>query len=437
MAAVVLLFGICVLTLCFFRHVSTRYEMDFLPTLGLLAVIGIFGLERSLTGRLVWRNAVRWGWGVLLAISVAFNLFANYERHADFHHNLGGILYDRGRVDEAIAQFQRALEIQPNYSEAHSGLGGALLQKGEVDEAIAQFQKALEIQPDNTLAHRNLAIALLRKGQLDEAITHFKKAVELQPNSAINYYNFGYALVQKGQIDEAIALYQKALELQPDYPEAHYNLALALRQQGRMDEAVVQFQKAMELQLNNVEAENELGLGLFQMGRVDEAITQFKRAVELRPDSAAYHYNLGSALVQKGQSHEAIACFQKALELQPNNPNIYNKFAWLLATSPDASIRNGPKAIQLAQQADHLVGGQSPMILRTLAAAYAGNGQFPEAVASVQRALQLATAQNDAGLVNDLKTQLGCYQAGSPFRGAPLTNAPAPSTQNMVREAGK
>ncbi len=500
-----LLFGICVLTLCLFWAVSLRYEMDFLPTLGLLAVIGIFGLERALAGRLVWRRAVRWCWGVLLVISVAFNLCASYERSAEFHHNLGFVLsrqgrldeaiaqcqktlqlqpgdvwahntlgyafFQKGRIDEAIAQFQKALELQPKYEEAYINLGSALFQKGRVDEAIAQYQKALELQPndveavnelgfilfrigrvdeavtqlkravellpDSAAVHNNLGLALRQKGQVDEAIAHFKRAAELQPDDATAQNTLGSTLFQMGQVDEAIAHFQKALELQPSHPEAHYNLGLALRQKGRVDEAIAQFKWAVEFRPADATVHYNLGSALLQKGQVDEGIAHFQKALELRPNYPEACYNLGNALVQKGRMHEAITCFQKALELQPNNPNIYNKFAWLLANCPDASLRNGPKAIQLAQQADRLVGGQSPVILRTLAAAYAGNTQFPEAVSAVQRALQLATAQNDAGLVNDLKAQLGCYQAGSPFRGAPLTNAPTPVPQTTLPEVGK
>ena len=135
--------------------------------------------------------------------------------------------------------------------------------------------------------------------------------------------------------------------------------------------------------------------------------------------------------------HEAIAYFQKALELKPNNPKNHILLAWLLATCPDDSIRNGPKAIELVQQAGWPGGGENPLILTTLAAAYAENGQFPEAVASAQRALQLATAQNNVPAVNALEEQLRFYQAGSPFRDTNLINAPAPSTQNTFREVGK
>jgi len=399
LAAVALLFGICVLTLCLYCFVTFRYEMDFLPALGLLAVIGIFGLERALAGRRGWRNVVRCGWGPLLTISVAFNLFASYDRHANFHDNFGAALLQKGQVDDAIAQFQKALEISPNFWEANNILGGALLQKGRVDEGIAYLQKALEINPDSTVTHNNLGIALLEKGQVDEGIAHFQKALEISPDNVDANSALGSALCQKGQVDEGIAHFRKALGISP----------------------------------NDGEANNGLGIALLDKGQMDEGIAHFQKALGISPNDAAYHYNLGCALVRKGRVHDAITCLQKGLELEPNNPNFQNDLAWLLATCPDASIRNGPKAVQLAQQADRLSKGEDPLILRTLAAAYAENGQFPEAVASARRALHLATARNNAALVNELGVQLGFYQAGSPFRDASLANTPSPSTQNTLR----
>ena len=436
LVAVVLLFVISALTLCLFFGVSFRYEMDFLPTLGLLAVIGIFGLERVLAGRLVWRNAVRWGWGLLLALSVAFNLFAGYERLADFDVNLGGVLYDNDQIDESIAQFRKALEIRPNDGEANTGLGTILISKGKVDEGIAYLQKALEIRPDNTLAHYNLSSALFQKGKVDEAIVHLQKVLEFQPNSVEADYDLGCILFQIGRVDEAIAHFKRAVELRPDSADHHYYLGFALLQKGQVDEAISHFQKALEIRPNDGGANAGLGFALLQKGKVDEAISHFQKALELKPDSSDIYYSLGSAFLQKGKMNEAISHFQKALELKPNNPKNHILLAWLLATCPDDSIRNGPKAIELVQQA-RLVDGENPVILGTLAAAYAENGQFPEAVASAQRALQLATAQNNVPVVKALEEQLRFYKAGSPFRDTCLTNASAPSTQNTFREVGK
>ena len=96
-----------------------------------------------------------------------------------------------------------------------------------------------------------------------------------------------------------------------------------------------------------------------------------------------------------GQSAAAIAEFQKVLELDPNHVTAQNNLAWMLATCPDASLRNGPKAVELAQRAVQLSAGMSPQILDTLAAAYAEAGQFPEAIKTARQALDLSVAQNN------------------------------------------
>jgi tetratricopeptide (TPR) repeat protein len=231
--------------------------------------------------------------------------------------------------------------------------------------------------------------------------------------------NLGNALFQEGQVDEAIAHYQQALAIQPDHAKAHYNLGNALAQKSELDEAISEFQKALAIQPDQAEVLNNLGTALIQNGQVDEAIIQLKKALAIQPDLAGAHNNLGAALFKNGKMDEAISHFQKALALQPGYADAQNnlaRIAWLLATSPDPSVRNGTKAVELARQADQLAGGENPSNAATLAAAYAEAGRFPEAIASAQRALQLAAGQNDAAMAAAIQAQLKLYQAGSPFR---------------------
>jgi tetratricopeptide (TPR) repeat protein len=122
---------------------------------------------------------------------------------------------------------------------------------------------------------------------------------------------------------------------------------------------------------------------------------------------------------------EAIAHYQTSLEIQPQNAITCKNLAWILATCPEASVRNGAKAVELAEQAARLSGSPDPIFIGTLAAAYAEAGRFPEAVATAERAQQLAAAQKNTTLVNTLRGQMGLYQAGAPFRDASPTNAPA------------
>jgi tetratricopeptide (TPR) repeat protein len=122
---------------------------------------------------------------------------------------------------------------------------------------------------------------------------------------------------------------------------------------------------------------------------------------------------------------EALAHCQAALKAQPDNPEALSLLAWVRATWPEAPVRNGVQAIQLAQRADELSGGRNPLVLRALAAAYAEGGQFTKAITTARQALQLADAQSDPRLIDSLRSQLKLYQAGVPFRD-PETG-PAPS----------
>ncbi len=335
--------------------------------------------------------------------------------YADAHYNLGNALLQRGAVAEAIVHFQKALQIQPDYAKAHNNLGNALLQKGAVDEAIAHYQKALQIQPDYADAHYNLGYALVQKGKVDEAISHFQRALQIKPDFAEAHYDLGYALVQKGKVDEAISHFQRALQIKPDYAEAHINLGSALLKKGKVDEAISHYQKALQIKPDFAEAHYNLGYALVQKGKADEAISHFQRALQIKPDYAEAHYNLGTALLKKGNVDEAITCFQKALHIKPDYAEAQNTLAWVLATCPLASLRDGNKAVELAQRANQLTGDGNPVVLRTLAAAYAEAGRFPEAVATAQRALQMAGTQSNPALADAIRSQMKLYQAGLPF----------------------
>jgi len=343
-------------------------------------------------------------------------------RYAQAHFNLGNALRKKGGVDEAIAQYQMALQINPNHAQAHNNLGNVFDEQGRLDEAITQYQKALQIQPDFAEAHYNLGVSLRKQGRLNEAIAQYQKALQIQPSFAEAEYNLGNVFDQQGRLDEAITQYQKALQIQPDFAEAHYNLGVSLRKQGRLDEAIAHYQKALQIQPDYAEAHYNLGNVFDQQGRLDEAITHYEKALHINPGYGLAHNNLGNALLKNGNFGEAITHFQKALQLEPADPSVQSNLAWLLAASPEASLRNGNKAVELARQANGLTGGNNLRVLHTLAAALAEAGRFSEAVETAQRALQLAGAQSNTSLAGQLQLELKLYQAGSPYHLPPQTH---------------
>ena len=295
--AVGLLFGVGALTLGFYYCICSRFEVDFLPALVLLAVVGILELERALADHLPWRHAARWGWGLLLGFSVAFNLLASVERYAEADNNLGVALEKAGRVPEAIVQYEQALRLTPGYPEAHYNLGNALLNMGRLEDAIGHWDQASRLKPDFAEAHYNLGVALTRLGRLPEAVEHL----------------------------------EQALRIEPKYAETHNSLGAALMKLGRLPEAVEHWEQALRLKPNSAEFHNNLGIALFRMGRLPESLGQYEQAVRLKPDYFEAHFNMAVALEQAGRIQEAIGHYEQVLRLKPDLAEVQNRLARLRA----------------------------------------------------------------------------------------------------------
>jgi tetratricopeptide (TPR) repeat protein len=265
-AVVVVLFGVCALTFGFYYYSAYRFEMEFLPALVLLAIVGILGLERALgptsgsrlTDRTAWRRAVRCGYGLLLGFSVTFNVCAGVDSYAISRHSMGTTLWRRGRSREAIRYFRQALRIKPDYAEGHCDLAFALQKEGRVREAVAHFQQALRIRPDRALAHYDLGGALAQEGRLPEAIEQWQQAVSLQPDFAEAHCNLGIALEQQGRQQQAIEHFQQALRIEPDNALARYNLGIVLETVGRVQEAIAQYEQALRIEPGFVQAKSKL-----------------------------------------------------------------------------------------------------------------------------------------------------------------------------------
>src|SRR5438552_2205292 len=278
------------------------------------------------------------------------------------------------------------------------------------------WRTTLARNPECWMAQTNLGLVLLQKGDIDDGIAHYRSALQMQPDSWDAEYNLGTALLGKGQVDEAILHCEKAVAMRPTDPDAQVSLGDALFQKGRIDEAITHYQKAITVHPDHFLARYSLGHALLEKGELDSAIQVCRSALLLRPSDADCHTTLAIALEEKGNPAEAIQHYQKALELAPRSISALTNLAWLLATSQDASLRNGSKAVELAGQADRLVGGTNTRVLRTLAAAYAENGEFANAIRTGRSAMQLARMHGEDALTTDLDQQIALYQLGMPYR---------------------
>ncbi len=246
--------------------------------------------------------------------------------------------------------------------------------------------------------------------------TLFRHTLAVTKNNSVIESDLGKVLFQKGRMDEALPHLLRAVALNPKFALAHYNLGEVFLATGRVPEALAQFDIQVALDPGDPIAQYNFGNVLLQQGLPEDAIPRLQKAVNIRPGAADFHLKLGDAFRQTGRAAEAISQYEKALQILPRFVQAASSLAWMLATNPDPSLRNGARAVQLALLADQLSRGQDPKIIGVLAAAYAETGDFSKAAATVRQALQRAGAESDSALAGALRAQLALYRAGSPFR---------------------
>ncbi|MGA2180625.1 MAG: tetratricopeptide repeat protein [Verrucomicrobiota bacterium] len=330
-------------------------------------------------------------------------------------YNLGIALAAKDRFDEAIESFRQALRINPNYADALNNLGATLAAKGRFDEAIENYQKAIQINPNFYDALYNLGVALAARGRFDEAIENYRQAIRINPNNSEALYNLGNALAARGRFDEAIENYRQAIRINPNNSEALNNLGNALAARGRFDEAIENYRQAIRINPNNSDALDNLGIALAAKGRFDEAIGNYRQAIQVNSNRTETFFHLGMTLGQLGRTREAVAQYREALRLNPNLAGALNNLAWVLAANPDDELRHGAEAVRLAERACELTHYGEPLFIGTLAAAYAEAGRFPEAVTTAEKAEQLATTAGLTAVAAKNRQLLELYRAGKPY----------------------
>lgn len=206
------------------------------------------------------------------------------------------------------------------------------------------------------------------------------------------------------------SLWSYTLNRSPENDVALTGLAMVEVVRGQTDNAITHFRHALALRDGNAAAHYGLGLALSQQRKTDEAIGHWQRSLELQPDNINARNYLGAALAEIGRTAEAIQQWQQALAFDPDNGNAANNLAWVLATSPDPTLRDGAQAVAYAKRATKVRGGENPLVYRTLAAAYAENRQFAEAISAAEHAKQLAQATGNSALVSELDQCLELFR---------------------------
>jgi len=249
-----------------------------------------------------------------------------------------------------------------------------------------------------------------------DSISLFSHAVAVTKDNATARINLGAALEEEYQPEAALTEYQKALQLDPNRHEIFNNIGKLLNDEGQPGAALNYCREAVRLNSNSPLSHNNLGMVLAELGHFEEALGQFSAAAQLDAAYASPRFQMGKILLQQGHDAEALPRFHEALQIEPDNPQMLVYLARVLAADDNPQICNGAEALGLASKASQLIGTAQPVVLDTLAMAYAETGRFDDAVQTGQAAVNLA---RQAGLMGDvavMQQRLDLYQKHQPWR---------------------
>jgi len=312
--------------------------------------------------------------------------------------------------------------IRGNSAAARVYIGTELGLEGRTEAALAEFAKAVKLDPSDASARLCLASGLSRLDRTEEAMQQAGQAVALNPADDAGHYTLGMILARQGRMEQAIAEARRAVELGPEDLPAYRLLSDCLLKTGRDEEAIPVLRNGLAIFPYDASLHLSLGLAAAQKGALTIASNHFEYALVFDPDSAAAHLNYGQFVLLLGDVPNGLRHLRQAVHLAPDSPEALDRLAWLLATCSNAAARNGPEALPLAERACALTRRGNPAMLGTLAAAYAEAGKFPQAVNTVQEALALARTTGNEAVAGRTENLLGCFQSGRPFHENPFSS---------------
>jgi tetratricopeptide (TPR) repeat protein len=277
------------------------------------------------------------------------------------------------------------------------------------------FQHALAVDPENYFAHSSYGCYLRDCGQLEQARQECQRAIEINPAYVMGYSFVSSVLALEGRKDEAMQALRDGLKIRPDYSGARCNLAKLLFERKLYGQAESELEEGLKLDPDDAGLHFFLGHALAGQHKDEAAEEQFAQCARLAPDDSAGHFQWALMLAARHKIPEAIAQYREVLRLQPDLADALNNLAWLLAASPDARLRDGAQAVQLASRACALTHTNEAVKIGTLANACAEAGRFAEAAAWAQKASEVALAHGQTNVAEQNLELQKLYRARRAF----------------------
>ncbi|MEA5616332.1 tetratricopeptide repeat protein [Cronbergia sp. UHCC 0137] len=320
---------------------------------------------------------------VALGITISIFIFNRVNtNNATELYKQGITFLQLHRYEEALAVYQEAVNIKPNYSAGWYGQGKALFALKKYPEALIAYDQAIQIQPDYLEAWLNRGFTLVNLQRYSEAISAFDRVLQLEENYPEAWQGKGDTFRKLNQYVNAVKSYEQAINLQPDNYDLWYKKALSLQDIKDYEQAIIAYNKAVELKPDAETAWYNLGNSLVNLNRYEDAFKAYDKAVQYKPNHYLAWLSRGNILMALQRYPEAIVSFREVIKYDSKNYQAWYNQGWLLHQIQryEEAITSYNQAINLKKN-DHLVWyslGNSQYILQ----------KYQEALSSYNKAVR-------------------------------------------------
>jgi tetratricopeptide (TPR) repeat protein len=363
-----------------YAQVKASYGLSMLVPMCLFGAVGWLALTRRY-------RLLKLIFGTLLLV-FALNAFMSFwmPPGPSGHIYAGAKLIDAHHIEAADREIKQALQLEPSNPSAWRLRSNISNDINRPEKALQQIEHAVQLDPNQSQTRVQHAFLLRAQNQLERAIQEARQAVELGPENPFAYHVLTNCLLGVGRTEEAVEVARVGLAVLPYDSELHYQLALAAAQAG-----------------DSVSAINQLSYAFLIEGKDTPDVSEMMK----------------SSILSILDGPDPVGHLRQAVASVPDYPEAMNELGWLLSTSPDDSLRNGPEAVYLGERACALTHSNNQQVLATLAAAYAEAGRFREAVSTAEKAASLAQARNDAATLSLSEKLLSTFRENRAFRDNP------------------
>jgi tetratricopeptide (TPR) repeat protein len=386
-------------------------------------------LQPNNVAALVWLGEMELSQGHADPARQAFERAAALDpQSAAARYGLGRVALGQRDFTRAVEHLEAAARLAPDARRIEYPLGQAYQGLGDAGQAQAHFARRGEGEPlppdplmaqvaaliDTASSHERRGAAALEQRQWSTAIGELRQAVALAPDHADARVNLGTALYMNGDVDAAIEQFQTAVRQDPSLARAHYTLGVVLGARGRDREAIDELNTAVSADAPSTQWRLELANALRRAGRAADSLPHYRAVLDATPDESSARFGYAMALVRLRRYREAREWLDAAAARYPDQPGFAHALARVLAAAPDASARDGARALMIAQML--FSANRSPAIAETLAMALAETGRYEDAARLQEQIAAAATSAGQQAIAQRLARNLQRYRRGEACR---------------------